>query len=355
MVNTMPAVALLLLSTPVAAAVCGPAPRTENHYIIADAEDYGAVSALGFNVLALETPEAIDELPPGAMGIAQVGECNGVTESFKDRINSYARRDPGGKILAYYIMDEPAPENCDPADLKAQANWVHENIPGSKTFGVLFGPSRDYMAYAQSFDYVGLSPYPCRGGGDCDYSYITSEAEKIIAAGVPRDRIVPIYQSFGMPDAENPAAQLNNIDQAQNLATWAEIAPNPPFEYVWTWKRINAQLSLRDSPEQQAFFREMNACRESDGDAPAEPPALRAVECSGASFAEQQAWIKAAGPGDWDFSCEGTMEEDKKQTTRKIRFEMIEATQSRVQAAKLGLKNDRAPHKLRVPRSARKQ
>ena len=70
-----------------------------------------------------------------------------------------------------------------------------------------------------------------------DYSAIVA-AE---AAGIPRDSIVPVYQAFGgggySDDGGGQYTLPTASQEAQILAVWAALVPNPVFDYAYSWVR----------------------------------------------------------------------------------------------------------------------
>ena len=81
------------------------------------------------------------------------------------------------------------------------------------------------------------------------------------SSGIPVSAIVPVYQAFG--GGGYTSWTLPTVSQAQqDLATWAPLTPNPPFDYVYAWGSQNGDTALSESPELEAVFaqHDLGAC-----------------------------------------------------------------------------------------------
>ena len=169
-------------------------PQTANHFITVDAADVPKTQAMGFNVASVENPGELAKLPAGVKGVAMdLMGCGGVTSDFKSKVAAYRG---AGNLSAVYVMDEPTPETCDPANVNAQVDYLNANLPGVDTMVVLHELAKPYADYARNAALVGADPYPCETNF-CDYGYITRVVNDMIAGGVDRSRIVPTYQAYG--------------------------------------------------------------------------------------------------------------------------------------------------------------
>src|SRR5580700_7349635 len=101
-----------------------------------------------------------------------------------------------------------APESRGPglaANLKAEADWIHANVPGAKTFMVEENMSADtsptfiYSPANTGIDLFGLDPYPSNINvpNNYDLNIIPAAVSAAETAGVPLADIVPVYQAFG--------------------------------------------------------------------------------------------------------------------------------------------------------------
>lgn len=216
------------------------------------AADFAKTTGLGFNLVWIRNVAELNGLPAGACGLVWNPYCTGLTDEFKNKYGAY-KGNP--KLWGFYIIDEPTPDDCPVANLKAESDWIHANIPGAKTFAVLFGSSQPYAAYAAAVDLVGLDPYPCGGDGECNYNSISDFVNSVISAGVPREKIIPVYQAHSW----QPYLGLPTAAQArQILATWAALTPTPVFDYAYAW-HWDGGLGIKESPQLQEVFKEHNA------------------------------------------------------------------------------------------------
>src|SRR5206468_5239291 len=92
---------------------------------------------------------------------------------------------------------------------------------------------------------------------------ITSAVAAAEAAGIPLGSIVPVYQAFGggsWADDGGGKYTLPTSSQAQQImSTWAPMAPNPVFDYAYSWGTQSSDQALEGSPTLQAVFAAHNA------------------------------------------------------------------------------------------------
>jgi len=171
-------------------------------------------------------------------------------------------------------VDEPDPTGtwnplCPAANLMAESDWIHANVPGAKTFIAMMNMgTNDSPTYAGTYnpvnshiDLYGLDPYPCRQdmNGSCDYSWITKSVAAAEASGVPRGSMVPIYQAFGGGNWGGDYAVPTSSQEQQILSIWASLVPNPVFDYAYSWGAQNSDQALEGSTALQAVFSAHNA------------------------------------------------------------------------------------------------
>jgi hypothetical protein len=97
---------------------------------------------------------------------------------------------------------------------------------------------------------IGLDPYPCSvAHPDCDVAKIDERVSAALAAGIPRWRIVPVYQAFGQANADEQYYNLPTGDQMRRmLARWAALVPHPRMDYTYGWgHQSSANPTLVDS------------------------------------------------------------------------------------------------------------
>ena len=115
-----------------------------------------------------------------------LGLCNGADSTFISTVSPFIGN---VKLYAFYLMDEPDPTGqyaplCPIANLKAESDWIHANVPGAKTLIVMmnFG-TPETPTYANTcnptntgIDLFGLNPYSSGPQFDngVDYSVINA-------------------------------------------------------------------------------------------------------------------------------------------------------------------------------------
>lgn len=260
-------------------AICGPAsvaaavPVTGLHYAPnGDLSGSGAYlpGALGFNMADISASWMLAHLPKGVKALVWLGDCGGVTSSFRSQAHPFLGR---SQVWGFYLMDEPSPSSCPAGDLKAESDWIHANDAGAKTFiieqvlSVSSHPSYmgDYTPRNSDIDYYGLDPYPCRNDSypvrldGCNDNYITMAVTAAEKAGIPRGDIVPVYQAFGggsYADDGNGTYLLPTAAQEKRiLSVWRGLIPSPAFDYAYSWGVQNGDTALSDAPAslQQVF------------------------------------------------------------------------------------------------------
>jgi hypothetical protein len=230
-------------------------------------------SSAGFNLADVSTPHELDLLPRGAMGLMWVGLCQGVTARFKAVVGAVINHP---KTFGFYLVDDPDPTGrwraqCKPSNLRAESDWIHRRRPAAMTFvglmnlGSSASPSfsADYRPNVSHIDLFGVSPYPCRtGSGECDFDMIDRFVRSCRDAGIPADRIVPTFQSFGggewRTDSDD-AYRLPTPSELQvMLERWNKLIPSPVFDYAYSWGSQRSDVSLVDSPDLKAVFAQHN-------------------------------------------------------------------------------------------------
>ena len=176
------------------------------------------------------------------------------------------------EVYGFYLMDEPDPTGqyaplCPVANLKAESDWVHANMPGKKTFIVMMNMgSDDAPSYASTYnpansgiDLYGLDPYPCQVAfGGCHYTEIQQSVAAAEAEGIPLTEIVPVYQAFG--GGGYAKWQLPTVaEEQQILAHWASVVPTPALDYVYAWGSQSGDTALGQTPALQQVFAAHNA------------------------------------------------------------------------------------------------
>ena len=225
--------------------------------------------AVGFNLADVSSVGDLASLPSGVKALVWLGLCDGVDAAFVDAVRPFAG-DP--RVFGFYLMDEPDPTGqwaplCTAANLMAEADWIHANVPGAQTFIVMMNfDTSTAPTYADTYrpenshiDLYGIDPYPCRTETNgCDYSMITKAVAAAESSGIPVDTIVPVYQAFGAGNWDDDGGgqyTLPTANQEQHiLSTWAPLVPNPVFDYAYSWGTQNSDQALERSRDLQAVF-----------------------------------------------------------------------------------------------------
>jgi serralysin len=106
-------------------------------------------------------------------GLVWLGVKGGATTEFQNKVKPFIGN---AKVFGFYLWDEPDPTGrygalITPSSLREQSDWIHQNVPGAKTFIVLMnmGPSNARPDYMNTYnpantgiDLYGLDPYPFR-------------------------------------------------------------------------------------------------------------------------------------------------------------------------------------------------
>lgn len=280
----MPVISVLLLLTVAFSAVPGTGPATALHY--APNHNFGPRDAYlpqqtGFNIADVSSLGELHALPADVRALVWVGQCDGVTPRFLQTVRPFIG-DP--RVFGFYLMDNPDPRSrlagghlsapCTASHLNAETDWIHANAQGTKTFIVLMNLSSSatpwfgaaYDLASLRVDLFGLDPYPCRSElQGCDYAMIDRyviEAEK---SGVPRSRIIPIYQAFGggawADDGGGTYLLPNSKQEQQILGRWGKLVPAPVFDYAYSWGRQKYDSALEDAGQLRSVFAIHNGLR----------------------------------------------------------------------------------------------
>lgn len=229
---------------------------------------------LGFNLADVNSVDQINGLKAGVKGLVWIGQCNGVDARFLRTVQPYAG---SPKLFGFYLMDDPDPRDmlaagkltarCTAEDLKAESDWIHTNIPGAMTLIVLMNmsssktPSFDgsYNPANSHVDLFGLGPYPCRSElNGCDYEMIDRYVAAAESWGVPRSRVMPIYQAFGggkWRDDGGGQYVLPNPDQARQILTrWRALVKAPVLDMAYSWGSQEADSALESAVDLKEVF-----------------------------------------------------------------------------------------------------
>jgi len=277
--SVVAALAINFLLTPalVVARDCPKPPAKPLHYAPnANFDSNGKYlpSQAGFGMADVNSVSQLDALGRDVKGLVWVGQCNGADEKFRKTVQPYIGNP---KLYGFYLMDDPDPRrmlqsgklsvSCTPDNLKAESDWIHRHAPGAKTFIVPMNLSSSktpsfkntYNPTNSHVDLFGIDPYPCRTElNGCDYDMIDRYVLAAEAWGIPRSRMVPVYQSFGggeWLDDNDGRYLLPTAEQTrQMLARWRKYVTAPEFDVVYSWGSQRSDAALEGAPDLQEVF-----------------------------------------------------------------------------------------------------
>ncbi|MGZ4775472.1 MAG: hypothetical protein ACXVYW_09245 [Oryzihumus sp.] len=224
-----------------------------------------APGALGFNLADVSTRAELNALPSGVKALVFLGTCEGVDRRFVSRASQFTN-DP--RVFGFYLYDEPLPGPCPPARLKQQADWLHAHDPGTRTFMIVQNLSSSrhpsyrggYTQENSGIDLFGIAPYPCRSElHGCDMSMVGDYVRAAADAGIPRARMVPVFQAFGggtwRDDGGGRYLLPTPAEATRLLAEWSTVLPSPVFDAVYSWGQQRGDRSLATASDalQQVF------------------------------------------------------------------------------------------------------
>lgn len=231
------------------------------------------VATAGFNLVDVSSVDELNALPAGTKGLVWLNEANGTTSSFIQKVTPFIGNP---KVFGFFLVDEPDPTGkwgtyATAANLRAESDWIHTNLPGAKTFitmmnmGSSANPdfSNTYNPANTHIDYYGLDPYPVRTGtSTVDYNMIDRTVAAAVASGIPLSQIVPVYQTFGGGSFTTDTGGqyvLPTVAQEQTMLDhWAKLVPSPAFDYAYAWGSQQGDTALGTSSELQALFLQHN-------------------------------------------------------------------------------------------------
>jgi Ca2+-binding RTX toxin-like protein len=239
------------------------------------------IATAGFNLVDVQYLSQVNALPEGMKALVYLGEADGVTSSFIDKVTPFLGNP---KVFGFYLADEPDPTGrwgtyATAEDLKAESDWIHDHFPGAKTFITMMNMgspdnpdfSNTYNPANTGIDYFGLDPYPVRTGTDTvDYDMIDRAVAAAVESGIPTSSIIPVYQAFGGGNWETSDGGRHVMPTAEQLKTmiahWAALVPSPAFDYTYKWGTQNGDTALESSSALQAVFRQHNTSDNSGND-----------------------------------------------------------------------------------------
>jgi hypothetical protein len=225
----------------------------------------------GFNLADVSSVSELNSLPAGVKGLVYLGLTNGADANFQATVSQFIGNP---NLYGFYIADEPGAGLA--ANLKAESDWIHTNVPGAKTFIIEQNLSSDanpdfvYTPANTDIDLFGLDPYPIQASG-VNYNIIPTAVNAAEAAGIPLADIVPVYQAFG-GGGYSEWTLPTPPQESEILSTWGASVPNPVFDYAYSWGVQDGDTALSEDPALQAIFAAHNAGSSSPPPPPPPPP-----------------------------------------------------------------------------------
>ncbi len=236
-----------------------------------DAKGEFTPAKAGFNVADIADPVRLRHLPPNIRVLVWVGQCEGVSARFLAKVTPFLR-DP--RVFGFYLMDDPDPRSrlglsppCPPQNLKAESDWLHEHVPGTKTVIVLMNLSdaktptymNSYNPDNSHVDLYGLCAYPCRTAfNGCDFGTMDRYVAASDKAGIPRSQLMPIYQAFGggrwRDDWGGSYLMPSAASENEIIKRWRALVPSPVIDMAYSWGTQQEDESLHDDSEVMQVF-----------------------------------------------------------------------------------------------------
>lgn len=237
----------------------------------------------GFNLADVSSVDEVNSLPSGVKGLVWLDQGDGVTQSFIDAVKPYIGNP---NVYGFFLKDEPDPTGqwgtlVSAENLKAESDWIHANVPGAKTFITMMNMgSSDNPTFANTYtpenthiDLFGIDPYPVRSDASTvDYNMIDKSVAAAVASGIPVDKIVPVFQTFGggnwVDDSGGHYVMPTAAQEQQMLTHWASAVPNAAFDYAYAWGSQNGDQALEGSSALQQVFLQHNTSAGASSSAP---------------------------------------------------------------------------------------
>ncbi len=221
------------------------------HYTVNHRDAFPAAAAIGFNLADVSSVAALDDLPEGAKGVLWMGNgynqtCSWQKTDEETAATARAARDHPGFSGIYFISDIPHPSLCPdgPDRIAERTALIHRNDPAGRTFIAVSGGhyyQEEFAQLANSADLIGVVVYPCNvKEPDCLVEKITERVQRAFDAGIPVERLVPVFQAFGQDctTGETKWYRLPTEDELEAVfAIWDELLPpqTRPFDMTYSW------------------------------------------------------------------------------------------------------------------------
>ncbi len=255
------------------------------HFTVNHRKDFTAAVAIGFNLADVSSVAALDTLPEGSKGILWMRNFDNDTCSWKtseEDAAAVARAAHGHPKFSgiYFIADTPHPSTCQdaPQQIAARTKLIHDNDPDGRTFIAVSSGFKFPLEFAQlanSADLFAVVVYPCNTKKpQCEMDKIAERVNRAFDAGIPVERLVPVFQAFGQACsvAERKWYRLpNEAEMTEILAIWDQLLPpkTRPFDMTYSWGEQKQQAcpaltnaNGKDYPDLQTLYAQYFASME---------------------------------------------------------------------------------------------
>ncbi|MFC6884053.1 MULTISPECIES: hypothetical protein [Actinomadura] len=237
--------------------------------------DYPRLRELGYDLVDVKPDDAlVNGVPDGMRALLWVGNftCGAFElpyDAFTDAVRRLARHP---KVYGWYLSDEPNPRECPRVaqEIRRRADYIERNAPGQISFVSLTDwPMGPVTPAKVNVDLVGLDPYPCKGAAkarpDCDIDAIDRMVRMADDAGIPREAVVPVFQTFGQGCSKGERQYWLPTEEQlrQLLSRWDKLTPRPMMDVSYSWGRQGewACPTLADAPGLQQIMKARNGAR----------------------------------------------------------------------------------------------
>jgi hypothetical protein len=214
--------------------------------------DFAGAAALGITLADVSTVTALNQLPGSMTGVFWLGngyntECRWqLSDAQVSEIVAGLKENMKSSGI-YYISDEPHPGICPDAVemLTRRTALIHSVDPRARTFIVVLNGSThpdEFVRLKDAADFIGVDPYPCTLANTltgCNLKALSARIDAALAAPIPPERLVPVFQAFGQSCATSSKwYRMPSPDETRAmLKIWDERVPLSvrPFDVVYSW------------------------------------------------------------------------------------------------------------------------
>lgn len=253
------------------------AENVPQHFTVNHRKDFPQAVAIGFNLADVSSVAALDALPDGTRGVLWMRNYNNelcawqTSDADTAAIVRAARGNPKFSGI-YFVADTPHPSACPDAPLQiaARTELIHQNDPDGRSFIAVSGGFKfpaEFEQLANAADLIGIVVYPCNTKEPrCEMDKIAERVDRARAAGIPVERLVPVFQAFGQAcsTAQTKWYRLPTEEEMTEVfAIWDKLLPpqTRPFDMTYSWGEQSQQacpsLSTADGsdyPDLQTLY-----------------------------------------------------------------------------------------------------